>query len=100
MYSFGSVKKVLIIEDNAALRENTAELLEMEGYKTFTAENGKVGFELSKQNLPDAVLCDIIMPESDGVTFFQLTKENKSTAHIPIISFSAGSAPNVVKKGQ
>ncbi len=60
------MKSVLVIEDNADIRENTAEILEMAGYKSFSAENGKRGVELAIKEKPDLIVCDIMMPELDG----------------------------------
>jgi CRP-like cAMP-binding protein/CheY-like chemotaxis protein len=59
-------KKILIIEDNTEVLENTAELLEIAGYSILTAENGKDGLESAKKNKPDLVLCDVMMPILDG----------------------------------
>ena len=91
--------KVLIIEDNAILRENTVELLELSGYKVFTASNGREGFVSANFNKPDVILCDIVMPESGGLAFLSLVKKESSTHDIPLIFFSAGSAPLSVTKG-
>jgi CheY-like chemotaxis protein len=93
-------KIVLVIEDDAAIRENTAELLELSDYKVLTAENGRIGFDIVKKDRPDVVICDIMMPVSDGRAFFKLVKEEGSTAGIPLIFFSAGSMPDEVKKGR
>ena len=59
-------KKILIIEDNDDIRESTAEILELAGYETFIAKQGRVGVDLALQYVPDIVLCDIMMPELDG----------------------------------
>lgn len=47
------MKKILVIDDNTAIRENTAEILSLAGYDTHTAENGKVGVETALRVLPD-----------------------------------------------
>ena len=60
------MKTILLIEDDTALRENTAELLELSGYNVETAPNGKVGIEKAGTELPDIIVCDIMMPECDG----------------------------------
>jgi len=52
------MKTILLIEDNNDIRENTCELLELEGYKVILA--------LAREYLPDLVLCDIMMPEANG----------------------------------
>jgi CheY-like chemotaxis protein len=92
------MKLILVIEDNIEVRENTAELLELSGYSVITANNGKVGFEKTVSRKPDVVICDVMMPETDGLGFFRLVKSKKATSNIPLIFFSAGSAPASVRK--
>jgi CheY-like chemotaxis protein len=58
--------KILLIEDDPVLRENTAELLELCGYNMITASNGKEGLELARKRIPHVIICDIMMPELDG----------------------------------
>jgi CheY-like chemotaxis protein len=84
------MKKVLIIEDDVAIRENTAELLEVNRYNVFTAENGIQGFTLATKHFPDVILCDIMMPGTAGREFLKLIKEDDLTSQIPIVLFSAG----------
>ena len=93
------MKTILVIEDNAEVRENTAELLELDGYRVITAINGKTGFSQALTDHPDVILCDVMMPETDGVGFLKLIKAEKSTCNIPLIFFSAGSAPLAVRRG-
>jgi CheY-like chemotaxis protein len=93
------VIKILVIEDNAVLRENTAELLSLNGFDVITAKNGREGFEKTKISNPNIILCDILMPETDGRAFLKLVKNDKATISIPLIFFSAGSAPSDVKTG-
>ena len=88
-----NMKTILVIEDNDEIRENTAELLLLNNYNVLTAENGNKGFELAKSSKPDLIICDMMMPESDGSTFLKLAKEEKSLEHVPIIFFSAGTLP-------
>ena len=63
------MKKILLIEDDSIIRENTAELLELANYKVIRAENGKQGIEFAKREHPDLIVSDITMPELDGNTF-------------------------------
>lgn len=93
------MKKILVIEDNRELRENTVELLELAGYTVSTADNGTDGFLKAVNELPDVVLCDIVMPGSGGLSFLHLVKAQPATKHIPLIFFSAGSAPIAVQRG-
>ena len=60
------MKKVLLIEDDTVLRENTAELLELSDYEVLTAANGKIGLDRAKETKPDIIICDIMMPVLDG----------------------------------
>jgi CheY-like chemotaxis protein len=53
------MNKILIIEDNQDVRENTAEILELENYAVITAENGKIGIEKALKHIPDIIICDI-----------------------------------------
>jgi CheY-like chemotaxis protein len=92
------MKKILIIEDNADIRENTAELLELHQYKVFTADSGYAGFEAAKKYKPDTIICDMVMPETDGQEFLKLAKEDAATRYIPLMFFSAGSLPAEIQK--
>ncbi len=93
------MKKVLLIEDDAALRENTAELLELNNYEVFTAPNGKIGIEKTKEVLPDVVVCDIMMPEIDGYGVLQDLSTDNRTMHIPFIFLSAKTEHKEIRRG-
>lgn len=86
------MKKILIIEDNEEIRENTAELLGLHNYFVLTAQEGGQGFELAKKHEPDLILCDIMMPETDGRRFLKLARNDDAVRDIPLIFFSAGTA--------
>lgn len=83
------MKTVLIIEDNLEIRENTAEILELEGYNVITASGGKIGQTLAKEKQPDIILCDVMMPEVDGYEVIKKLKQDTDTANIPFIFVSA-----------
>ena len=92
-------KKILIIEDNNDIRESTAEILELAGYETFTAANGKIGVDSAIKNHPDLILCDIMMPELDGYGVLYLLHKNTQTASIPFIFITAKSERTDMRKG-
>lgn len=94
-----TMKKVLIIEDNTDVRENTAEILRLVGYTVATAENGKVGVEVAKKLLPDVIVCDIMMPELDGYEVLQELNKKAQTASIPFIFLTAKTERIDVRKG-
>lgn len=83
------IKTILLIEDNGDVRENTCELLELEGYKVIFASNGKTGLDLAKEKKPDLILCDIWMPELDGYEVFNGLSSDSETANIPFIFLTA-----------
>lgn len=91
--------KVLLIEDNLEIRENTAEILELEGYMVEIAENGVVGIAKAKEKLPDLILCDIMMPEADGWQVIKQLKENKSTSKIPFVFITASVEKKEIEAG-
>ncbi|HEX8023711.1 response regulator, partial [Mucilaginibacter sp.] len=82
-------QKILIIEDNTDIRENVVEILELAGYTVFESDNGKTGVELAVKNLPDVILCDIMMPELDGYGVLYMLNKNPETATIPFIFLTA-----------
>ena len=90
---------ILLIEDDTVLRENTAELLELSGYKVITASNGKIGVSLAKKQHPDIIVCDIMMPELDGYGALKTLSESKLTKFIPFIFLSAKTERTDVRKG-
>lgn len=93
------MKKVLLIEDDTTVRENTAELLELSDYNVVTAANGKIGVELAKKELPDIIVCDIMMPEMDGYSVLQTLSSNEKTSQIPFIFLSAKTEHKDIRKG-
>jgi two-component system response regulator AtoC len=94
-------KKVLIVDDESGMRHMLSVLLEREGYAIDTAEDGKQGLDKIRANQYDLVLCDIRMPEMDGLTFLESTK-NLNRA-LPVIMMSAfgnvDTAIEAMKKG-
>lgn len=93
------MKKILLIEDNKDVRENTAEILELANYKVSTAENGKTGIEKAYRDHPDLIICDIMMPVLDGYGVLHLLSKNKETAYIPFIFLTARTDRSDMRKG-
>lgn len=92
-------KKILLIEDNKDVRENTAEILELAKYKVVTAKNGKEGVELAQKEKPDLIICDIMMPVLDGHGALHLLSKNEETASIPFIFLTAKAERTDMRKG-
>lgn len=93
------MKSVLVIDDNADIRENTAEILDLAGYKTFTAENGKTGVDVALKERPNVIVCDIMMPELDGYGVLHLLRKNPETQSIPFIFLTAKTERSDFRKG-
>ncbi len=93
------MKKILLIEDNKAVRENTAEILELANYKVYSAENGKIGIDLATKHHPDLIICDIMMPVLDGYGVLHLLNKNSKTSSIPFIFLTAKADRTDFRKG-
>lgn len=93
------MKKVLLIEDDLTLRETTAELLELENYKVLKASDGIEGIMIAKKELPDIIVCDIMMPKLDGYGVLENLSQTEQTKYIPFIFLSAKTERKDVRKG-
>lgn len=91
--------KIVLIEDNNEMRENIEEILELADYQVLSAENGKVGVELVKKELPDIIVCDIMMPELDGYGVLYYLSKIPETRGIPFIFLSAKTERQDLRKG-
>jgi DNA-binding NarL/FixJ family response regulator len=87
---------ILVIEDQPVMRHKTVTILKMEGYEVLEAPDGAEGIRLAHDELPDLILCDIMMPERDGYQVLQAVRLNKATATTPFIFFTAkGEKPDL-----
>jgi two-component system sensor histidine kinase/response regulator len=91
--------KVLIVEDTLAIREEIYDILVMEGYKVFQAENGLIGFEMALIEHPDLIISDILMPKLNGYEMFEKLQTNTKTAGIPLIFLSAKAEREDIRTG-
>jgi CheY-like chemotaxis protein len=93
------MKKILIIEDNADIRENLSEILSLSGYEAIVAANGKEGVQKAQTELPDLILCDIMMPELDGYGVLHILNRSVQTADIPFIFLTAKAEKEDFRQG-
>lgn len=93
------MKKILVIEDNLEVRENTCEILELSGYEVYPAENGKVGVQKALEILPDLIICDVMMPVLDGFGALKILHKNPKTTHIPFIFLTAKAEKEDFRRG-
>lgn len=93
------MKKILLIEDNDNIRENTAEILELSNYKVIVAENGKTGVEKAIEYTPDLIICDIMMPVLDGYGVLHAIHRNEAIKNTPFIFLTAKTERSDLRKG-
>ena len=93
------MSKILLIEDNHDVRENTAEILELANYTVFTAENGKLGVEMAMLEKPDLIICDIMMPVLDGYGVLHMINKHEELKNIPFIFLTAKAERGDFRKG-
>lgn len=91
--------KILVIEDEELVRENILDLLAAEDFETVAAPNGRIGINLAIAELPDLILCDMMMPEVDGYGVLTALRQEPLTAAIPFIFLTAKSAKADYRQG-
>jgi len=80
---------ILVIEDEAPIRENLRTFLEMEDHAVIEAGDGQAGLALARLHVPDLVLCDLRLPELDGCALLEALRSQPATAEIPVVLLSA-----------
>ncbi len=93
------MKKILVIEDQTAVRENICEILELAGYEAHAAADGKLGCEQAIHQRPDLILCDVMMPKLDGFGVLKILRQKPETQSIPLIFLTAKVEPSDLRKG-
>lgn len=77
--------RILIVDDSPSQLLGIKRIVEKLGHETLTAEDGAAGVEVAKQELPDLILMDVVMPNLNGFQATRTISKNPSTAHIPIV---------------
>ncbi len=93
------MKTLLLIEDDKIMRENTAEMLELAGYKVLVARDGREGVKVALAKKPELILCDIMMPELDGHGVLSELSATTETSDIPFIFLTAKAEKSDVRQG-
>lgn len=84
----GKTKSLLIIEDNNELRNYLCQMFDST-FNVLSAKNGREGVDLCLTQIPNLIICDLMMPVMDGVETIRIIKDNFNTSHIPIILLTA-----------
>lgn len=93
------MKRILVIDDDARLREQYTEILKLEGYQVTEARNGREGIEKARKEPPDLVLCDITMPEMNGHRVLETLRNEPRTAHLPFVFLTGWSEQADIRTG-
>ncbi|NJK38330.1 MAG: response regulator transcription factor [Oscillatoriales cyanobacterium RM2_1_1] len=94
----GDQKRLMLVDDDPNLILLVRDYLEFRGYNVLTAENGIKALEILKNELPDLIICDIMMPEMDGYTLVKSIREDERMGWIPVLFLSAkGQSQDKVK---
>ena len=91
--------KILIVEDTLSIREEIHDILVMEGYTVFVADNGSIGFDIALKEIPDLIISDILMPKLSGFEMYDRLQNNKITKLIPLIFLSAKAEKSDIRAG-
>ena len=81
--------RILVIEDDASVLDNLEDILTLENFQVFTARNGREGVDVALRQLPDLIVCDVMMPEMDGYAVVKCLREEPATKTIPFIFLTA-----------
>jgi DNA-binding NarL/FixJ family response regulator len=82
-------KRLLLIDDDPNLILLVKDYLEFRGYEVVTAENGREALEVLDQDIPDMIICDVMMPEMDGYALVDHVRKDPRTNWIPVLFLSA-----------
>ena len=93
------MKKILVIEDEPEMRRNMLALLHYKHYQPIAAENGRLGLETARKEMPDLILCDVMMPELDGYGVLRTLQADAKLASIPFIFLTAKGESDDLRSG-
>ena len=85
----GAPGRVLLVEDDAAAREQVRRALEQDGWEVRTAENGRVALQATAERSPDLIVLDLMMPEMDGFEFLGELRRNERWRNVPVVVVTA-----------
>jgi len=95
----GEQRKLLLIDDDPNLILLVKDYLEFRGFTVTTADNGQAALDSLELEVPDMIICDVMMPEMDGYAFVERVRQNPATEWIPILFLSAKGQSNDRVKG-
>jgi DNA-binding response OmpR family regulator len=93
------MNSILVIEDDAEILENIEEVLELQNFRAIATSNSLTGLDLAREEAPDLVICDVMMPQLDGFDLLNQLRQDQSTATIPLIFLTGRSERADVRMG-
>ena len=91
--------KILVIEDEAPIRDKIVAVLKYENYDVIHAPNGREGVDSARENRPDLIICDVLMPDMNGYGALEALREDPDTSDIPVIFLTAAASRADMRKG-
>ena len=92
------MKRILVIEDQPVMRRNIQTILEMEGFEVVAADNGKKGLEAARKNLPDLILCDVMMPGLSGAELYERLKARSPSTAERVVFLTGGAFTSAARQ--
>jgi DNA-binding response OmpR family regulator len=93
------MSRVLVVDDDADIRELVTFKLQQAGYTVEAAPDGQLGLDAALANTPDLILLDLMMPKLSGIEVCRLLRDNDATAETPVILFTAKAQEADVQRG-
>ncbi len=93
------MKKILVIDDDHVIRHHILKILKAEHFEVLGAENGMQGLSLAMSNLPDVILCDVLMPELNGYGVLMALRANPATATVPFVFLTGKTDRAEIRQG-
>ncbi len=91
--------KILVIEDEAPIREKIETVLRLEGYDVAGADDGRSGVQAAQADVPDLIICDVLMPELNGYGTLEAIRADQRTAPVPVIFLTAAASRADMRRG-
>ncbi len=90
---------ILVIEDEAPIRDKIVTVLKYENCDVIDAANGREGVVLAQENRPDLIICDVLMPDLNGYSALEALRKDPDTSVIPVIFLTAAASRAEMRKG-
>jgi CheY-like chemotaxis protein len=94
------MKRILLIEDDAQLRECMVEIVRQEGYDTLCASSVEDGLMIARAAAPDLMFLDMQLAEGDGYSLLELIRQDDKIAHVPVVVMTGRNDAEILRRGK